>query len=206
MLSLTHTCPPVCQPSFGTGPILLPDTKLSHHTEQLQNFNATVGTTELKDVKFLRNTGNGLFNSICPLVLAVKRISRLLATACPNITHLASGVFGMENVLEAFAALCPKSCSFELVDNFFAGNGTQVSVVQWLLVCFCHTPSIAGLPSLFPFFVRICAQSAAHLLSGSNWLALTPSLEELHCNDPSQSPPALRHNDSNFRALQHLHP
>lgn len=156
----------------GCGP-LIPACEGSHHTAQLQCFITTVGPAALRDVQALHVTmqhnpacGGHLIRTTPSFVA----IASLIATACPNITHLAIEGSQAELAVAAFGAVCSKIISFRLVDcverSHFNTN---------LTAC------VAALRPAFPGLLRLCVESEIDLIFTKDWQALPHTLEELHC-------------------------
>lgn len=142
---------------------------MPEQSAQLKKFLHTMGPGALSSVRNLRLTE-------CRSKQAVNQpldsadIAILLASACPNITHLATDGVLAESMACEFGALCPNISTFEI-----AGEGDH---------CYENIPYWETALLSFPRVKTLLAEGRGvleHTYSLPGWYVLPSTLEEIRC-------------------------
>lgn len=155
-------------------------------TDQLQAFLDTLGLAALSSIKSLqvRQAKDSLQQ---PSPSTATTIAKLLASACPNLTHLALGGFEGVALLQEFRApRCPSISSLQLQCN---NQQRKFSHTQSQMPAYLQPDSMLCSAALtwFPSLLHLCTESLHHFENIKDWLALPSTLKHLSCpNIPSE--------------------
>lgn len=144
---------------------------MAHHIAQLQEFFQTIGPQALSHVQCLRLGGHRSSPGGQLWHTAAHKIATLLATACPNITHLAVGGMLGETVACDFGVVCPNIQTFELISSYEYKHFMR---------------PYSGIPhwtTILPTFSRlVCLYAEGRNQLTGHWKAIPSTVQELYCH------------------------